>query len=116
VFFDLKNRQIGLQPIKNFQRIVDIRAKRFHYLCPPNEEEKYIITKMGNYNGNYFYTAGLRAGDEVVTVNGVSPQGITTWEQKEAIFKGDTIYYDIVRTGKPLKIAVPVDKNEVQED
>lgn len=31
VFFDMKERQIGLQPVKNFQRVVNPNVMRFHF-------------------------------------------------------------------------------------
>lgn len=116
VFFDMKNKRLGLQPIKNFHRIIEPSARRFHYISPPNKDGKYIITKIANNKENYFYTAGLREGDEIIAINGVSPKDIDSENKKKAVFESDTLHYDIIRNGKALKMLVPVDKNEIQGD
>jgi len=111
IFFDLKNRQIGLQPIKNFQRIVNPVSRRFHYSTEINSKGQYIITFIADYKKNYYKTAGLQTGDEITAINGISIKNITFETVKQ-----DTLLYDIIRQGKPMKIVVPVDKNEKQGD
>ncbi|GHT70495.1 hypothetical protein FACS1894155_00130 [Bacteroidia bacterium] len=115
VFFDMKNKQLGLQPIKNYKRIVNPFARRFHYASPPDKNRKFIITKIKD-DKDYFYLAGLREGDEIVAINGVLSKYFNSWKTREAIFSSDTLYYDIIRNGKPLKIIVPVDKTEERGD
>jgi len=135
VFFDLKNRQIGLQPIKNFQRIVSPYYRRFHYTTRQTPDGKNIVTKVANYSTNYFMTAGIKEGDEIVTVNGIlynnysskflkfNRNSILNAQLNKNItcedgcyFKEDTLVYDIIRQGKPMKIVVPINKNEEQGD
>jgi hypothetical protein len=115
VFFDLKNHQIGLQPIKKFHRIVNPLARRFYYSAPPTPNGKYIVTILGNYKNNYYKTAGLQIGDEIIAINETHFKDITRKEHDE-FYKEDTLILDIIREGKPLKIVVPVDKNEEQGD
>ena len=110
VFFDLKNRQIGLQPIKNFQRIMNPNQRRFYYMSPPNQEGKYIISLMADYEENYFKKAGLQEGDEIVSINEISINELTL-DQRNEFYEMDTLFYQIIREGKQIKIAVPVDNN-----
>lgn len=115
VFFDIKNQRIGLQPIKNFQRVVDPLCRRFHMSHPMNSEGKFIVTKIADYKENYVKLAGMREGDEVIAVNGTLCKDIT--DEKGRFFQQlDTLIYDILREGKPMRIVIPIDKNEVQGD
>lgn len=115
VFFDLKNQQIGLLPIK-FERVVNPGWTAMHYLysLTPNGTGK--VTVVGDYKKNYFKTAGLQVGDEIVTVNDCLYKDARIDTLKMQIWSSDTIYMDILRDGQPMRIVVPVDKNEVQGD
>ena len=115
VFFDLKNWQIGLQPIKHFQRVINPNHRRFHFSTDTTPKGKSIVTMVANYKGNFHKTAGLRTGDEIVSVNGKLYKNIT-YEEKSEFYKEATLVFNIIRKGKPLKIIVRVDKNEVQGD
>lgn len=115
IFFDMKNRQIGLQPIKNFQRVIDPLYKRFHMSHPMNAEGRFIVTKVADYKENYVKKAGMKEGDEVMAVNGIACKEITD-EIGAEFLKKDTLIYDILRKGKAMKIVIPIDKNEVQGD
>jgi len=135
VFYDLKNKQIGLQPIKNFQRIVSPYYKRFHYKTIQTSDGKNIVTKVADYSANYLMIAGLKEGDEIIAVNGLPYNNYSSeflkYNQDSILnaqlnkditcedwhfFRADTLVYDIIRQGKPMKIVVPVDKNEEQGD
>lgn len=115
VFFDLKNHQIGFQPINNYQRIINPTLRRFHFSSYLNENGKFIVNKVADYKGNSYFNAGLQDKDEIIAVNGVYLKNMTS-EIKENIFQQDTLSFDILRAGEPLKIVVPIDKNEVQGD
>lgn len=112
VFFDLKNRKLGLLPIKNFQRVVNPTRRRFHYISPASKDGKHIITKIANNKENFFYTAGLREGDEITAINGMLSKDLI----REQIFESDTLLYDVVRNGQPIQIMVLVDKSIEQGD
>lgn len=115
VFFDLKHQQIGLQPIKNFQRVIDPLYRRFHIAHPMNSEGKFIVTKIADYKENYAKIAGMKVGDEIIAINGILCKEITD-EIGRGFQQQDTLVYDILRKGKPMKIVMPIDKNEVQGD
>lgn len=115
VFFDMKNRQVGLQPIKNFQRVVNPVYRRFHFSYERTPKNTLLVTKVADYKANYYKTAGLREGDEIVTINGKHYKTITHKNHDE--FRNqDTLLLDIIRKGNSLKIVVPVNKNESQGD
>jgi hypothetical protein len=116
VFFDRKNKILGLQPVKNYSKITNTWNDKFYYRANKNMEGKYLVTKVANYKKNYFYAAGLREGDEIVAVNGVVPENIDFEEKMQALFEKDTLIYDIIRQGEALKIVIPVNKNEEQGD
>lgn len=115
VFFDMKNRQLGLQPIHNFQRLVNPLYERFHYSTQKTEERKFIVDKIGNYKENYYKSAGLQIGDEMVTINGI-PYGDTTREIRDSLKRQDTLTLEIIRNGRPLTLSVPIDHNEPKGD
>jgi hypothetical protein len=115
VFFDMKNGQIGLQPIKNFQRTVDPLRRRFHLSTYQTPDGRIIVKMVANYKDNYYKTAGIKEGDEIVAVEGIVFKNITG-EEKYGLYEKDTLVYDIIRNGQALKITVPVNRNEVKGD
>jgi hypothetical protein len=115
VFFDMKNRQVGFQPIKNFQRVVNPGYWRFHYSTYKNSKGRYIVKYVADYKGNYYRTAGLKVGDEIVAVNGKPYKNISYLEEGD-FYKQNKLLFDIIRKGRPMKIVVQVDKNEKQGD
>ena len=119
VFFDMKNRQMALQPIDNFQRIISPNYQRCYYWTRPDlDGGKYIIRFIADYKKNYYKTAGLREGDEILTVNGVHLKDMNdmTRKQLQEIYKKDTLYYGIIRDGKSMTIEVLIDKTIEQGD
>ncbi len=115
VFFDMKNNQVGLQPIKNFQRVVSPMGIRFHFSYAPTTQNALLVTKVADYEANYYKTAGLREGDEIVAINGKQYE-VITHDNYEAFRSQDTLLLDIIRKGRSLEIVVPVNKTEVQGD
>jgi len=113
VFFDMRNRQVGLQPLNNFQRIIDPLGRRFYFLTIQTKEGKIFVTKVANYKSNYYKTAGLCEGDEIVSVNGKPYKDITRKEKRE-FYTNDSLVFEVIRNKKTQKIVVTVDKNELQ--
>ena len=114
VFFDLKNNQVGFQPIQDFHRVINPLARRFYY-STEKTNGKFFVTMVADYKDNYYKTAGLQKGDEIVAVNSKPYKDITRDERYE-FFKKETLLFEIIRKGNPLKIIVRVDKNEKQGD
>lgn len=115
VFFDMKSQRLGLQPIKNYERVVNPRKKRFHMSSRMNSHGKIIITKIADYEGNYVKESGLLEGDEIIAINEI-PIKMISLEEDAELSRQDTLIYDIVRQGKSYKIPVVIDRNEVQGD
>src|SRR5699024_7978041 len=115
VFFDMKSQRLGLQPIKNYERVVNPRKKRFHMSSRMNSHGKIIITKIADYEGNYVKESGLLEGDEIIAINEI-PIKMISLEEDAELSRQDTLIYDIVRQGKSYKIPVVIDKKEVQGD
>lgn len=113
VFFDMKNKQIGLQPIRDFQRVINPLGRRYHYSTMQTKDGRILVTKVADYESNYYKTAGLREGDEIVSVNG-KPYKEITRDEKRDFYTKDTLFFDIVRNKQALKIIVPVNKEEQQ--
>ncbi len=113
VFFDMKNKQLGLQPIKNFQRVVNPTHRRFHYSTRKTPKGKYIVNKVADYKGNYYKEAGLQEGDEIVKLNDIH-YGDISYELEEEFRKRDIVVLDIIRQGKPMRITAKINHNEKQ--
>jgi hypothetical protein len=54
-------------------------------------------------------------GDEIVAVNG-KPYKNISYPEKGDFYKQDTLLFNLIRKGRPMKIVVQVDKNEKQGD
>lgn len=115
VFFDMKNRQLGLQPIQNFERLVNPLFGRFHYSTLKTRDGKYIVNKLGDYEENYYKSAGLRIRDEIVAIDGI-PYGEITRKIRYSLEKQDFLTLDIKRSGKPLTLSVKIDHHEPKGD
>ena len=115
VFFDMKNKQIGLQPVEKFQRLVNPDFRRFHFSTYRMQDGRAIVREVADYKDNYYKTAGMLKGDEILSVNN-KPFNKITPNEIHNFHKKDTLVYSIIRNGKPLEIVVSVDKNEVQGD
>lgn len=113
VFFDMRNKQVGLQPLNNFKRIIDPLGRRFYYLTMQTQEGKILVTKVADYESNYYKTAGLQTGDEIIAVNS-KPYKEITREERRNFYTKDTLIFDVVRNKQALKIVVPVNKEELQ--
>ncbi|MBC8592442.1 hypothetical protein H8744_04120 [Oscillospiraceae bacterium N12] len=112
----MKRKVIGLQPIKNFKRIVNPIHQRFHFSYGFTRQGKMMVTGVGDYESNRFKIAGLKEGDEIVNINGRPCKDFTWLEHRALEVEADTIVYDVLRDGDPLKIVVVIDKNEIQGD
>lgn len=115
LFFDMKNKQLGLQPLKHFKRVINPLHKRYHYDVTLTNEGKYILSEVANYKDNYFKTAGLSKGDEVIKINNIPAPNINS-EIFEEFMRRDKLIFDVCRDGKPLRIIVNINHNEQQGD
>ena len=116
VFFDMKNRQLGLQPIKNFQRIVNPNHKRFYFSLTETKEGRAFVSKVADYPNNYIKNGGLQEGDEIVSMNNVLLSDSAFRGFYNLIETSDTLIFGIIRNVKHLNFIIPVDKKEEQGD
>src|SRR5690606_29609781 len=107
VFFDLRNNQIGFQKIDNYQRIVNPLATRFHFSHYQDSTGRTFIKELANYDGNYYKHAGLKVGDEILSVNGRAYSKYSKLEKRE-FHKQDKLIFEILRNDELLKIEVNV--------
>ena len=112
VFFDMRKRQIGLQPIK-YERL-SLQSKVFYYSVDtrPTQAGNYRINSIGDYKTNYYKTAGLQVGDEIVTVNGIPYKDYKKTmtgeiEYSEQLKHSNYLTFEIIRKGKRMMIVVP---------
>ncbi len=115
VFFDMKNKRLGLQPLRNFRRLVNPLGRRFYYSRQKSTDGKFIVDCVADYKENYYKEAGLQVGDEIVAIMGI-PYGELTLETARILCKLDTLAVDIVRNGKPQTLYVKLDPNEPTGD
>ena len=113
VYLDLQRKVMGLAPLRDFTRVIDKRARRFHFNYDDKAmaEGRWVIKNIADNKENYFYTAGLRKGDELVSMNGI-PMKEIDMVPREKIFQSEYIVCKLIRDGKTMEITVPVNKNE----
>lgn len=114
VYFDFQRKVMGLKPILNFERIIDKHARRYHVgfnIEIMTKQQRFIVETIADNKENTYYTAGLRVGDEIISANGILWKDITP-EQRETLYQGDSIRFNIIRNGRNMEIPVPVNKNE----
>lgn len=112
VFFDLKNKRVAFQPINNFHRLVDPTIKRFHISTYKTKNGEIHVKNIATNKENYFYTAGLRKGDKIFSINGKTKEKDMIGEFQQ----NAKLIFIIVRNGKKIRTEVYINKNEIQGD
>ena len=107
VFLDLKNQQVGLQPIKNFKRTPNHYEQQFYFSVRHTTDGRQFVEMMADTKNNYYKEAGLKEGDEILSVNGYDIKDMTS-EVATEIRNSNTKIIDIIRDGVPLKITVHI--------
>lgn len=114
VYFDFQRQVMGLEPIPNFERIIDKHARRFHMGFSVEaimKQGRHIVETIADNKENTYYTAGVRVGDEIIAANGIPMKDFTP-ERREAMYKGDSIRFQIIRDNRDMEITVPINKQE----
>lgn len=112
VSFDTKNQRLGSRPILNFQRTVDPLRKRFHIGSTRTANGKVIVSRVVDYEENYFEATGFQEGGEMIAVN-EKPFNKLMSEGDAESGEQEVLHHDIPRGGHPMKMMAHVDKNEV---
>lgn len=115
VFFDMKHKRLGLQPLQNFYRLVNPLYSRFYYSAQKSKDGRFVVNYVADYKENYYKEAGLQVEDEIVSIEGIL-YGELTLETARILCKLDTLAVDIVRAGKPQTLHVKIDHNEPTGD
>jgi hypothetical protein len=116
IFFDMKNKRVGFQPIANFQRLDHPRWRHFYFHVNRLGNGKCIVDKVGEYKENFFKTAGLLEGDEIVRIDDMP------YDSAERLWfygiapRANTLKMDIIRNGSPIQLTVLVDWKEMTGD
>jgi hypothetical protein len=115
VFFDLKNRQVGLQPIAHKRLKAPNEGVTYYFVdTMPTLNGHYRINYMPAFKKNYYQVAGLREGDEIVLWNGHPYSDILHGKIPTDV--EDSVIYHILRDDQPVRIVVPIptddEKNE----
>ena len=114
VYFDLKNSQLGLQPIKNFKRIVNPNGRRYYFSIKYSPSGQLIVDHIADFKDNPYYEAGVRTGDEFFMINGKIRKNLT-YEDGIELINADTLRSVFLKDGGE-QITVVIDKNYDQED
>lgn len=116
VYFDLPNRRIGLQPHKNYQRVVNPLIRRY-YVGTRNDSRGLpsIVDNIADCPGNPYQEAGFRLGDMITHIDTIKTETATR-EALARLQDADSITYGIIRDGKPMKIVVHFDRSIPQGD
>jgi hypothetical protein len=111
VFFDLKNRQIGLQPIAHKRLKAPHEGTTYYFVdTTATTNGYYRIKHMPEFKKNYYWAAGLREGDEIVSWNGHPYDDIA--HGKISIEVKDSVVYEIFRNGQVMDVVVPIPEDE----
>ena len=106
VFFDLKNNQLYLKPIKKFERI--IRGKQpWGTFDAVWKDDKLIINYICDYKKNPAIKAGFCVGDEVISINGIKFDSEYSGEEDgEKLAQAEIWNHVIRRDGKLLNLTL----------
>ena len=116
VFFDLRNMRMYLQPLKEFRRAFSPLWKRFDINTSKTKSGSYLVTALGDHEFNPYKKAGLQVGDEIVGLNGVRLTPQTSREEHAKLLDNYKIVIDVLRNGKPIRLTMERDPNEIQDD
>lgn len=116
VFFDMKNRQLGLLPLKEFHRVTNPNMRKFHIGILRTDKGTIIVDEIAEHKNNYYTSAGIRLGDEITAINGVKLYKNMPAEEEKRLFQNQQLVFDVERNDKLLKITVNRDPNEQHGD
>ena len=115
VFFDMKNMQLYLKPIKKFERI-KWSKRPWGTLKTVWKDDKLIIDYICDYQDNPAVKAGFQVGDEVVSINGIKLDSEYSEEDWEKLSEEEIWNYVIKRDGKLLNLTLRRNLNKQIED
>ena len=115
VFFNLKNNQLYLKPIKKFERI--IRGKQpWGTHKTVWKDDKLIIDNICDYQDNPAVKGGFQVGDEVVSINGIKLDSDYDEDDAEKLAQAEIWEHIIKRNGKLLNLTLHRNLDKQIED
>ena len=115
VFFDMKNMQLYLKPIKKFERI-KWSKRPWGTLKTVWKDDKLIIDYICDYQDNPAVKAGFQVGDEVVSINGIKLDSDYDEDDAEKLAQAEIWEHIIKRNGKLLNLTLRRNLNKQIED
>ena len=116
VFIDLKGSRMYLQPLKEFHRAISPQWKYYCISTSKTENGTYLVTEVMDHEYNSYKKAGIRVGDEIIGLNGVRLTPETSLEESKKLLKSSKVIIDVLRNGKPIRLTMERDPNEIQDD
>jgi hypothetical protein len=118
VLFDMKNHQVGLQPISEYRRLIKPFYPHYFFRVKTvrGDQRKYVIAHIADYPKNYFKTAGLQEGDEIVSINGLRYEDVRYMWHNQFPSPTDTLRVKVIRNNKPMTIIVPIELKDMVGD
>ena len=116
VFIDLKGSRMYLQPLKEFHRAISPQWKYYCISTSKTENGTYLVTEVMDHEYNSYKEAGIRVGDEIIGLNGVRLTPETSLEESRKLLKPSKVIIDVLRDGKPIRLTMERDPNEIQDD
>jgi len=113
--FNFEQNYLEIQPIKNYQRVVNPNHRRFYFSKYKTIDGRFLVDMVADYKNNPYKTAGLQKGDEIISYNGFLLKDITEREALE-LDKQDTLIVNIIRKGELKSLIVPIDKAKDRGD
>ena len=107
VFFDMKNRQLYLKPIKKkFERIKFMKRGWGDFSLKRVGKYDVAIDRICDYKDNPAIKAGFQVGDKILTINGIDIHSNSFIEDEDALMPAKTWKCHIYRNGKFLNLTL----------
>ena len=106
VYFDMKNEQLYLKPIKKKFERIKLMKQPWGTLKTVWKDDKLIIDYICDYQDNPAIKAGFQVGDEVVSINGIKLDSDYDEDDAEKLAQADIWEHIIKRDGKLLNLTL----------
>jgi len=117
VFFNLKNNQLYLKPIKKkFERIKFMKRGWGDFTLKRVGKYDVAIDRICDYKDNPAIKAGFQVGDKILTINGIDIHSNSFIEDEDILMPAKTWNCHIYRNGKLLNLTLHRNLDKQIED
>ena len=117
VYFDMKNRQLYLKPIKKkFERIKFMKRGWGDFTLKRVGKYDVAIDRICDYKDNPAIKAGFQVGDKILTINGIDIHSNSFIEDEDILMPAKTWNCHIYRNGKLLNLTLHRNLDKQIED